>query len=93
MKAKVIKYHPYPKDNPEGYTVGFDITLSNGRSFYIDTLLSFDEIGNNTVDEQIIDLALKKLNTKIEERRAQLAEIKIIVGSAKTIPPLILSSK
>ena len=85
MKVKVIKYHPYPKDDPEGYTVGFDITFSNGRSFYIDTLLPFGEIGNNTVDEQIVDLALKKLKTKIEEREAQLAQTKTIVGSETQI--------
>ena len=56
--TKVTRLEHYPKDNPVGWAVGFTVETSNGRSFYKDTTVSYQDAGN---DNLAIDLAYGKL--------------------------------
>jgi len=57
---KVAKMHLYPAEEPSGWAVGFVFTLENGRSNYLDTVVSLADCENKT-DEEIGLMALKKL--------------------------------
>jgi hypothetical protein len=73
----VVRFEPYPSDEPRGWAVGFTVTCSNGRSFYIDTSVEFNEAGN---DEEAIEVALNKLKNQIESRIAELESKSPVIG-------------
>lgn len=82
MKVRIIKYETYPIDNPNSYAVGFDISLENGRSFFMDTLVKMEDIGSGMIDEDIVSLAFNKIEESISEKVEELSYSKpIIIGT------------
>ena len=61
---KVTRLDHYPKDNPVSWAIGFTVETNNGRSFYRDVTVSYQEAGN---DNLAIDLAYGKLQRKINQ--------------------------
>lgn len=86
MEIKIAKFELYPKEEPTGYAVGFNVTTTNGRSFYTDTPISFDEIPTDSTDEEIIQIGYDKLKDGITSRVQQLEAKGNIIGS--TFSPL-----
>lgn len=72
-KIKVVKFELYPADEPSGHAVGFSYE-SNGRSGYIDTLVSFAESSDKT-PEQIISLALNQKRPLDDDTEISISEI------------------
>ena len=62
--TRVTRLEHYPKENPVSWAVGFTVECSNGRSFYKDTTVSYQDAGN---DNLAIDLAYGKLQKVISE--------------------------
>ena len=87
MRIKIIKFTPYPKEDPTGYAVGFDVVLPNGRGFYIDTAIPFDELETESTDEEITAKAYNKLKERIDARAEELNEKRSIIGSDFLVDP------
>jgi hypothetical protein len=68
MKAlNVSRLEKYPEDLPTGWVVGFVCECDNGRSFYTDTVVSFDNADN---EDEAVDKALAELKEGITSRCA-----------------------
>jgi len=91
MKAKVVKFKLYPEYDPDGYTVGFDITVSNGRSFYIDTIVPFEYIQNDETDSDIIDIAWDILEDNIDNKSKELESYSSILTT--WVPPMLRTTE
>jgi hypothetical protein len=63
MQVKIAKYELYPQPVPTGLAVGFSISLENGKSFYIDTIVSMD-----LSEQQAIAEAWKLLKPSIDSQ-------------------------
>jgi len=61
---KVTRMDHYPVDSPVSWAVGFTVETNNGRSFYRDTTVSYQEASN---DNLAIDIAYGKLQKKINQ--------------------------
>ena len=81
MEIKIAKFELYPKEEPTGYAVGFNVTTTNGRSFYSDIPVLFDEISTDSTDEEIIQIGYDKLKDGITSRVQQLEAKGNIIGS------------
>jgi hypothetical protein len=69
MEVKVSKYELYPQPVPTGLAVGFTVSLENGKSFYLDTIVDM------TLTEQAaITEAWKQLKSSIEATAAELTK-------------------
>lgn len=79
INTKVVRCEPYPLVDPQGYVAGFIFTcLSNGKSVYRDTFITFTELfhvarcpthlnGDHADTTQVVmDLAYRKLYTVVE---------------------------
>jgi hypothetical protein len=73
----VVRFEQYPSDEPMGWAVGFTVTCSNGRSFYVDTTVSFSEADN---DEEAVGIALNKLKSQIESRVNEFESKSPVIG-------------
>jgi hypothetical protein len=51
MQVKISKYELYPQPNPTGLAVGFSISLENGKSFYIDTIVDMELSETEAIEE------------------------------------------
>jgi len=60
----IARFELYPLEEPTGYCVGFNVTLSNGRSFYRDTVVPLAQASNKT-DEEIVQVAWNMLEADI----------------------------
>lgn len=72
MKIIIVKYSNYPQENPHSYAVGFDISLQNGRGFYVDTLVNYDDIESGMSDTEVSTIAYNQLEEDIEKKVNQL---------------------
>ena len=63
-EIKVSKLQPYPAEEPTGFAVGFTFGV-NGRTGYLDTVVSYDEA---TTDEEAVQIALQKLGESINSQ-------------------------
>ena len=61
-----------------GYAVGFAVTTPNGHTFYIDTVVEFDEA---TDTQAVIDAAIAKLREQIDAKIAELDAQPPIIGT------------
>jgi len=92
MKIEIVKLFLYPKEEPTGYGVGFNIKANNGGSFYIETLLplescsGLDEVG-------IADLAFDTLETEINAKVVELETKSSIVGTEWTPTKLLVETE
>jgi len=77
--AKIIiaRLEPYPSDEPTGWAVGFNVICNNGRTFYIDTPVSYDEA---TSDEEAVNKAYKKLKESIDTQVKELERKSPLLG-------------
>ena len=86
MKVKVAKFSLYPKDDPEGYAVGFNVTADSGRGFYRDTLVIFEHIPQGSNDEDVVSIAWQSLKEGIEDEVSRLNARSSIVGATWRVP-------
>jgi len=82
-KLTIARFELYPKDEPTGYVVGFNVELDNGRSFYVDGVVDLDE-ANGKSDEEIVSAAYKKLKGQIQSLVAALVDKSPILGKEFT---------
>ena len=75
---RVTRLDHYPVANPVSWAIGFTVETSNGRSFYKDTTVSYQEAGN---DNLAIDLAYAKLQKIINEITARYEQQGSRLGS------------
>ena len=75
---RVTRLDHYPVDNPVSWAIGFTVETSNGKSFYKDTTVSYQEAGN---DNLAIDLAYAKLQKIINEITARYEQQGSRLGS------------
>jgi len=73
----IAKLESYPSDEPTGWAVGFNVTCDNGRTFYIDTPVSYDEA---KTDEEAVDKAYEKLKESIDTQIKELEEKSPLLG-------------
>ena len=73
--SKLIKY---PAEEPTGFAVGFTVTTESNRTFYIDTLVSFDLA---TTDEQAVAIAYTNLQATIASQVAALDAKSNLLGT------------
>lgn len=78
MKLTVSRLEAYPADEPTGRAIGFVCECSNGRSFYVDTVVSFADAGS---DEDALDKALEVLSDNINAQCTALEAKSALVGS------------
>jgi hypothetical protein len=69
MNVKISKYELYPQPSPNGLAVGFSISLDNGKSFYIDTIVSMD-----LSEQEAIEAAWNSLKSSIDSRIEELSK-------------------
>ena len=72
-QLKVIKFKLYPKENPIGYAIGFNVNLINGRAFYAHTIVNSEDLEDGKTDEEITQIAYEQLEKHIADRIATLA--------------------
>lgn len=84
MKMIISKYERYPTEEPIGQAVGFTV-YANERSFYIDTVISNEDIVDKT-EEEILDLAWEELKEEILSNVEQLNSRLPLVGKAWNPP-------
>ena len=72
MNITVSRLEQYPSLEPTGYAVGFNCSCTNGRSFYTDTVVSFD---NAETDEEALAAALEVLGESIQSRCDSLSKL------------------
>ena len=85
MQITIAKFHLYPQEDPSGYAVGFNVTASNGRSFYTDTIIPLTETQGKT-DDEIVALAYQELQQGISDRVSVL-ETRSSILSQQWVPP------
>lgn len=78
MEIKIIKYEPYPQDNPTGMAVGFQIVSKTDRTFYRDTVIDFRE---GIEDDEYLDIAWKELKEEIFLKVEKLDKQHKILGA------------
>ena len=84
VQIKIAKFQLYPKNEPAGYAVGFDITTINNRRFYIDTIVEFKE--EALTDDEILTMAWEELKDNIYSKAMELENKKEVVNK-NWIPP------
>ena len=68
MKSlSVSRLQKYPENEPVGWAIGFVCECDNGRSFYVDTVVSFDDADDEDV---AVDKALETLSEGLMSRCA-----------------------
>jgi hypothetical protein len=78
MQVQIVKYELYPKDNPTGYAVGFNVKTSV-RDIYRDTIVSLNDIVSTDTEVDIVSKAWAMLQTNI------LDEVNRLEGRPKVI--------
>lgn len=81
MEITVVKFTLYPKDNPTGYAVGFNINTVNGRSFYRDTLVPLEQ-ASGLEDDDIVEEAWSALKGGIFDTLQQLEQRPPLLGKS-----------
>jgi hypothetical protein len=57
--------------------VGFNVICVNGRSFYVETQVLFDEA---QTDEEAVSVALEKLREEIRSKVEELEKKSLLIG-------------
>jgi hypothetical protein len=81
MNITVARLEQYPKDQPVGWAVGFNVTADNDRSFYVDTVVNFADAES---DEDAVDNALNSLSESINSRVSALEGVSSLLGTDVT---------
>jgi len=75
MKLKVVKLEPYPREFPTSKAVGFNFTLKNGRTFYLDTIVELD-----LSDQEAIDTGYAQVREDAIKIRDELEKLPSLLG-------------
>jgi len=78
MNVKISKYELYPQPSPTGLAVGFSVSLDNGKSFYLDTIVDM-----GLSEEEAIEAAWNSLKSSIDSRIEELS---------KPVEPVVLQT-
>jgi hypothetical protein len=78
----VVRLEHYPPEAPTGWAVGFNVVCSNGRSFYIDTIVDFSKAAT---DEEAIEVALEELREQINSIVNELEKKSPVLGRKITL--------
>jgi hypothetical protein len=62
---------------PRGWVVGFNVVCNNGRSFYVETEVLFDEAQS---DEDAVNVALEKLREDVYRKVDELEKKSLLIG-------------
>lgn len=81
----IARFDLYPQEEPWGYCVGFNVSLSNGRSFYRDTVVPLEKASNKT-DEEIVQEAWNMLEADILAEVDRLKSKSPVVGQVWAPP-------
>jgi hypothetical protein len=81
MNIVVTRLEKYPRDNPAGWCVGFNVETTSGRSFYLDCTISFDEAED---DDAAVAAALDLLGDQIKSRVDDLDGLPSLLGTDVT---------
>ena len=81
MQVKIAKFEKYPAEFPTGYAVGFDITFENGRSQYIDTIVSLD-----LTEDEAVPAAWQNVKASVENFKTTVGALPKLVGAVFTPP-------
>jgi hypothetical protein len=73
----VVRLEQYPPEEPTGWAVGFSVLCSNGRSFYVDTVVDFSKA---KTDEEAVEVALEELKDQINSRVSELEKKSPVLG-------------
>ena len=76
-KIIVVRLEPYPSDEPTGWAVGFNVVCDNGRTFYVDAPVSYDEAKS---DEEAVNKAYEKLKESIDTQVKELEKKSPLLG-------------
>jgi hypothetical protein len=79
MQIRPVKFELYPRDNPSGYAVGFNITNINNRKFYRDTIVPLEQ-ATDCSDEEVMEIAWEALKSGILQEVERLEEINPLIG-------------
>jgi hypothetical protein len=78
MNVKISKYELYPQPSPTGLAVGFSVSLDNGKSFYLDTIVDM-----GLSEDAAIEAAWNSLKPSIDSRIEELS---------KPVQPVVLQT-
>ena len=92
MKVTVARFELYPSDDPTGYVVGFRVSASNGRSFYRDILVNFEE-NESRSDAEIVETAWRELKEDIILEVERLESKSDIIGKSLILPDGLLEDE
>lgn len=84
MEMKIAKFELYPEEFPTGYAVGFNVKANNGRSIYRDCLVTYNNIPNNSTDNDIINIAWINLQEEINTAITDLETHSSLIGNIWT---------
>ena len=79
----VSRLEKYPNDEPTGWAVGFHCTADNDRSFFVDTVVSFEDAAD---DEAAVTFALEALGDQIGLQLDDLNSKSALLGSEVSLP-------
>lgn len=79
MKIKILKVRLHPKDDPDGYIVGFKVTTNNGRDFNVDSKIPFN-------DPEVREEAQIIKNAWMQIREETLARVATLEGMGSPKP-------
>ena len=76
MQVTVAKFESYPQLSPTSRAVGFTVTFDNGRSVYIDTIVSLD-----LTDDVALKAAWENIKGQVENYKSTIGATAPILGS------------
>lgn len=85
MEIEISRFDLWPRRSPRGYQIGFKIKTRNNYEIYKEQLVDLSEAEGRT-DEEIVELAWKKIKDKVIER-VLLLECKPNIVGKQWIPP------
>lgn len=79
MKSLTVsRLEKYPADEPHGWAVGLVCECDNGRSFYTDCVVHFDDAED---DEAAVVKAVEQLKQSVMDRCTSLEEKSALIGN------------
>jgi hypothetical protein len=89
MNVTVTRLEHYPSREPTGYAVGFTCNCANGRSFYTDTTVSYDDASD---DEEAVSAALESIGENIQSRCDAMSQLPQLPDEVERPPSELLGN-
>ena len=81
----IARLEQYPVEEPTGHCVGFTVTATNGKSFYTDTVIPFNDADD---DDKAVAAAYESLKDSINSRVEALEAKSALLGTEFS-PPVV----